>query len=42
MEPAMDGIDLERDAALPLSVVPEVSAPRPSGAPRSIFLTGAT
>ncbi|HEX4961509.1 MAG TPA: thioester reductase domain-containing protein [Thermoanaerobaculia bacterium] len=42
LEPAMGGIDLERDAALPLSVVPQVSASRSSGAPRSIFLTGAT
>src|SRR6185369_9093617 len=37
-----NGIDLERDAELPASVVPNVSVPRPSGAPRSIFLTGAT
>ncbi|HXU29820.1 MAG TPA: thioester reductase domain-containing protein, partial [Thermoanaerobaculia bacterium] len=42
LDTAMGGIDLERDAALPRSVVPEVIAPRPGGAPRSIFLTGAT
>jgi len=42
MDTAMGGIDLERDAELPLSVVPNVSAPRSSGALQSIFLTGAT
>lgn len=42
MDTAMGGIDLERDAALPLSDVPNVSAPPWSGAPRSIFLSGAT
>jgi thioester reductase-like protein len=42
MDTAMGGIDLERDAALPLSIVPKVSAPRSNGAPQSIFLTGAT
>jgi thioester reductase-like protein len=36
------GIDLERDAALPLSFVPDVRGPRWSGAPRSVLLTGAT
>lgn len=42
VDTAMGGIDLERDAALPLSVVPNLSASRQNGAPRSIFLTGAT
>jgi thioester reductase-like protein len=42
MDTAMGGIDLERDASLPLSVVPNVSGPRWNGAPRSILLTGAT
>lgn len=42
MDTAMGGIDLERDAALPLSLVPDVSGPRWNGAPRSLLLTGAT
>jgi thioester reductase-like protein len=42
VETAMGGIDLEGDARLPLSVVPQVEAPAWHGAPRSIFLTGAT
>ena len=42
MDTAMGGLDLERDTALPLSVVPHVSAPQWNGVPQSIFLTGAT
>jgi thioester reductase-like protein len=42
LDTAMGGIDLERDAALPLSFVPNASGPRWTGAPRSILLTGAT
>jgi thioester reductase-like protein len=42
VDTAMGGIDLERDAELPLSFAPNVSGPRWSGPPRSILLTGAT
>jgi thioester reductase-like protein len=42
LDTAMGGIDLERDAALPASFAPSATGPRWSGAPRSIFLTGAT